>query len=238
MRWVRWVANIGIVSLLLVILAGPLHRIGLDFRAALGLMALSALVGGIAGLISLIAGFMLKRRGAPAGRVWAGAAAGLIAFAALATLIAGSKGVPPIHDITTDTLDPPQLVAVLPARAATSGVNPAVYGGEKVAAQQTAAYPTIRPLVLNVSTTDAYQKALTAVGAMGWTLVQALPEQGHIEATATTGWFAFKDDVVIRIRAQGAGSRVDIRSVSRVGVGDLGANAKRIEAFSQKLQSE
>ena len=238
MRWVRWAATIGIVAAVLVVVAGPLHKAGLDFRAALGMMALAALIGGVAGLVSLIGAIILKRRGAPAGRAWTGAIAGLAALLALVALFAGARGVPPIHDITTDTLDPPKLVAVLAARAATSGGNTSDYGGEKIAALQTSAYPAVRPLVLDVPPSQAFQKALTVVGAMGWHLVEAVPSEGRIEATAITGWFGFKDDVVIRIRAQGSASRVDVRSVSRVGMGDLGANAKRIEGFLDKMRTQ
>ena len=70
---------------------------------------------------------------------------------------------------------------------------------------------------------------------MGWQIVDANAREGRIEATATTFWFGFKDDVVVRIVPAPGGSRVDVRSVSRVGVSDVGANAKRVRDFLQKL---
>ena len=145
-----------------------------------------------------------------------------------------AKSVPPIHDITTDPTDPPQFVAVLPLRA--HAPNPATYGGPEVAAQQEKAYPDIKPLVLPVPPVRAYRDALAAARSMGWQIDATVPTEGRIEATATTFWFGFKDDVVVRIRAQDGGSRVDVRSVSRVGGSDVGTNARRIRAYGAKLK--
>jgi hypothetical protein len=75
----------------------------------------------------------------------------------------------------------------------------------------------------------------TGFQLMRWAAFAGLAAAGRIEATDTTFWFGFKDDVVIRVEADGAGSRVDVRSVSRVGVGDVGTNATRIRAYLQKL---
>lgn len=141
--------------------------------------------------------------------------------------------VPPIHDITTDPADPPAFVAVLPLRA--EAPNPAAYGGPDVAAAQRESYPDVRPLVLPSPPGATFPRALAAARAMGWTVVAADSAAGRIEATATTRWFRFKDDVVVRIRAQGAGSRVDARSVSRVGQSDVGTNARRIRAYLARL---
>jgi uncharacterized protein (DUF1499 family) len=148
-----------------------------------------------------------------------------------------AKSVPPIHDISTDTDDPPQFVAVLPLRGTTS--NSVVYGGDSIARQQHAAYPDIKPLDLNVPSAQAFDHALAAAQAMGWAIVAADSSAGRIEATATTKWFGFKDDVVIRVRANegGTGSRVDVRSVSRVGRSDIGTNAARIRAYLLRLTS-
>jgi uncharacterized protein (DUF1499 family) len=80
------------------------------------------------------------------------------------------------------------------------------------------------------------QRALDAARSLGWEVVASDAATGRIEATATSRWFGFKDDVVVRIRPEGAGSRVDVRSMSRVGVGDLGANAERVREFLAKLR--
>lgn len=143
--------------------------------------------------------------------------------------------VPYIHDITTDTKNPPQFVALLDARQ--KAPNGAAYGGTTVAEAQKAAYPDIQPVQLNMPRPQAFERALAAARDMGWDIVAAEPAQGRIEATATTFWFRFKDDVVIRLLAVDGGSRLDIRSMSRIGSSDLGTNAKRIRAFLTHLRS-
>ena len=144
-----------------------------------------------------------------------------------------AQQVPPIHDITTDTDDPPRFVDILPLRK--YAPNAADYGGPDLAAQQHAAYPDIQPVTLRLSTQQTFTQALRAADAMGWDIVAANPEEGRIEATDTTLWFGFKDDIVIRVRAQGDESRIDVRSVSRVGKSDLGKNAQRIRAYIRRL---
>ncbi|MDH4175356.1 MAG: DUF1499 domain-containing protein, partial [Betaproteobacteria bacterium] len=144
-----------------------------------------------------------------------------------------ARALPPIHDITTDTGRPPEFVAILPLRAAAP--NPATYGGPEVARAQAGAYPDLRPHRLNAAPADAFKRALQAAREMGWEIVAADAAAGRIEATDITFWFGFKDDVVIRVEADGDGSRIDARSVSRVGRGDVGANARRIRAFLRAL---
>lgn len=146
---------------------------------------------------------------------------------------------PPIHDVSTDVDDIPQYLAVLPLRA--DAPNSVVYGdspnmtAERNAQLQREAYPDLMPKVYEASEEDMFQRALAAVDAMGWELVEASPDEGRIEATATTFWLRFKDDVVIRIRPMGPTTVVDARSLSRVGGGDVGANAKRLRKFFEIL---
>lgn len=141
---------------------------------------------------------------------------------------------PPIHDIATDTEDPPRFVKVLALRK--SAPNPPAYGGPEVAEQQKRAYPDLAPLMLGLPPERAFGRALEAARAMGWAIADADEARGRIEATAVTPVCRFKDDVVVRVRAQGDGARVDVRSVSRVGVGDLGANARRIREYLARLK--
>lgn len=143
--------------------------------------------------------------------------------------------VPPLHDITTDTDNPPAFAAVLPLRNPTS--NPADYGGPDLAARQHALYPDIRPLVLKTPVEQAFAQALSAAHKMGWAIVAVDAGTGRIEATATTRWLRFKDDIVIRVTSQGAGSRVDVRSMSRIGKSDFGTNARRIRAYLRELDA-
>ena len=145
-----------------------------------------------------------------------------------------ARSVPPIHDITTDTERPPEFVAVLPARA--DAKNPPEYAGPETAAQQKTAYPDLKPVMMQAAPAAAFRAAHDAAEDMGWEIVAADSAAGRIEATATTTWFGFKDDVVIRVEPAEQGSRVDVRSKSRVGKSDVGANAARIRKYVSKLQ--
>jgi uncharacterized protein (DUF1499 family) len=144
-----------------------------------------------------------------------------------------AQRLPPIHDVTTDTEDPPRFIAILPLRL--NAPNSVEYGGRSISIQQNRAYPAIQPLVLQVPLENAFQRALTLARAMGWEIVAENLPDGRIEATDTTLWFGFKDDIVVRLRATDTGTRVDVRSVSRVGKSDVGTNAKRIATFLGKL---
>lgn len=225
---------VSILAIALLVLAGPGTRAGLwTFRSGFQMLRWAAYAG-MAGAVLSIAALAL-----PASRR-AGVVLPVIALAlaAIAVLLPWSfaqraRHVPPIHDITTDLTDPPSFVAVLPLRA--HAPNPVTYGGDSVAALQRAAYPDIHPLHLDVPPSSAFARALAAARAMGWAIVAADSAAGRIEATATTRWFGFKDDVVVRVRPDAGGSRVDVRSVSRVGVGDVGTNASRIRAYLARL---
>jgi len=144
------------------------------------------------------------------------------------------RTVPMIHDITTDTENPPTFDAVLRLRK--DAQNPAAYGGAEIAAQQQKAYPDIAPLFLEATADIAFDRSLSAARKLGWEIVRADAGLGIIEATDTTFWFRFKDDIVVRITAEGNTSRVDIRSLSRVGKSDVGTNAARIRTFLAALR--
>jgi hypothetical protein len=176
-----------------------------------------------------------RRRGGTA-LAAAGLALGLAAAAVPWSYQRAARGAPPIHDISTDTGDPPPFVEALPLRR--DAPSPAGYGGPEVAAQQAQAYPDLRTETVAQPPEAVARHALAAAEALGWEIVGSDLAQGRIEATDTTFWFGFKDDVVIRIRPDpaGAGSAVDVRSVSRVGRGDAGANAARIRTFLRELR--
>jgi uncharacterized protein (DUF1499 family) len=147
-----------------------------------------------------------------------------------------AASVPAIHDITTDTSNPPVFVAVIPLRK--EALNPYEYGGPEIAGLQKKAYPDIKPLEMSVPVEKAFDKSLAVAKKMGWEIVATEKSDGRIEATATTLWMGFKDDVVIRVTDNGSGSRVDIRSESRVGKSDVGTNAKRIRSFLKEMEQQ
>ncbi len=141
---------------------------------------------------------------------------------------------PPIHDITTDMENPPQFKAIVSLR--TDAPNPVEYGGNEVAESQKQYYPDIQPLFLDLSVDEAFDHALQAAHEMPWEeIVAENKDEGRIEATDKLPWFGFKDDVVIRVDSADSGSRIDVRSVSRIGRGDLGVNAKRIRNYLEQL---
>jgi hypothetical protein len=148
--------------------------------------------------------------------------------------IVKGRSVPAIHDITTDTDNPPEFLAMVKHRVHAS--NGLAYGTEdmpaaELAALQLAAYPDVKHLESELSVADAVARSESVLEGQGLKIVSTDIEAGLVEATATTFWFGFKDDVVVRVVALPTGSRIDVRSVSRVGQSDVGANAARIEAF-------
>lgn len=149
--------------------------------------------------------------------------------------IATAWGLPMIHDISTDTVDPPVFTS--PAIVHAERANALEYGGVEIAKRQLAAYPRVKSITSEMSLATAFEHALASATALKWELVERDRQTGRIEAVATTFWFGFKDDIVIRLRSEGTGSRVDLRSVSRVGLSDAGANAARIEAFIRQFDS-
>ena len=145
-----------------------------------------------------------------------------------------ARRVPKIHDITTDTRNPPVFQAVLPLRKGAK--NPPAYEGARIARLQKKAYPDIKTLAFQTSKEEVFRRALDAARAMGWQVVSSKPAAGRIEAYDTTFWYGFIDDIVIRITSSSGKTRLDIRSKSRVGVGDIGENARRIRGFFGKLK--
>ncbi len=146
---------------------------------------------------------------------------------------------PPIHDISTNRLHPPEFEAILPLRA--NAANTVEYGGsnnmtaERLIELTDEAYPDLTTKSYSDSTETVFEKALAVVDELGWELVAQDSAVGRIEATDTTFWFRFKDDIVIKIEQADSGSLVDARSVSRVGIGDVGANAIRLRKFFELL---
>jgi uncharacterized protein (DUF1499 family) len=230
---------LALVAALALLLAGPGHRFGWwSLGAAFGMLRWAVYGGIAAALLSavglVIAPLRAQRRGMF--RALAGLIVGLVVVGVPLSYLQTARSVPPIHDITTDPEDPPEFEAIAPLRA--DAPNPAAYGGPAVAAQQRDAYPDIAPADYPVAPQTAFEAALVAAEAMGWTIVATDEAAGRIEALDRTFWFGFTDDIVIRVRPTDAGSRVDVRSTSRVGVGDFGTNAARVRAYLEKLDEQ
>ena len=231
------VALLAAAFALMAVLAGFGSRWNLwTFRTGFTLLRWAAYGGIAVVLLSLGALYRVRpggpRRGIPLALF--GLAIGLLLVVIPWSWMQRAQGVPPIHDITTDTQNPPQFVAVAPLRA--DAPNPIAYGGAEVAAQQREAYPDIQPLLLEMPMASAFRRALEGARAMGWEVVEADSVGGRIEATDETFWFGFKDDVVIRLTSAGERTILDVRSLSRVGGGDVGTNAARIREYLDEVR--
>jgi uncharacterized protein (DUF1499 family) len=240
--WRGWFAGpalfLGLVSLLAFAAAPLSWREGwLRLGSSFGLLAVAALAGVVGAVLAAMA-FIFAGRSFGLWRVVL--LIGVLLLGAgyiLLPLRLWMRHAPAIHDITTDTADPPALIAPLDARAAEHGAS-AAYGGPAIAAQQQKAYPDIAPLSLPLAPAKAFDLALATARSMpGWKLTASDPATGRIEASQASFLFGFVDDVVIRVTALGQGSRIDIRSVSRQGKGDLGVNAERVRAYLAALKA-
>ena len=162
---------------------------------------------------------------------------GLIPLVVVLPHVFKALAVPPIHDISTDTENPPVFVAVLPLRA--GSLNPVEYGGSeawsaaKLGSVTREAYPDIKTQRTDMSVTDTVYRSEVVLKEMGLEIVATDVAAGRVEATATSFWFGFKDDLVVRIAEDGGQVLIDLRSKSRVGQSDIGANAERIRQFIQ-----
>jgi uncharacterized protein (DUF1499 family) len=221
---------VALASGLLLLVTGPGYRIGgWSLQTAFALMRWSV----YAGLASLLlAGIGLWRN---RGRSLFGAVAVVIALVTVAIPLRWqqiARSAPPIHDITTDTANPPTYEAVVPLR---KDARNALDYSQEVARQQREAYPDIKPLVLEVPAAQVFDRAVRAARDAGWDLVNVSAESWRIEATDTTTFFGFKDDIVVRLTPIAGRTVVDVRSVSRIGRGDVGTNARRIREYLAAL---
>lgn len=245
--WVRAALVAALLTPVYFLVAALGAKFGLfDWRVGFGLMTYRwgtfVLMGaGALALIGLVLSLAVKpRRGA------------VSALVALAIPLAGvgyglyvrslAQAVPPIHDISTDLADPPAFSQqVVEARAAVPDGNDLdllakrTGNGRAFIELQREAYPDIAHIVTSLDRTRAFEAALALAREQGWRIGRADAQAGVIEATSESFWFGFVDDIAIRVRDEGSGARIDMRSVSRVGRSDLGANAARMRPYLAEL---
>ena len=217
--------------------AGIGYRLELwDYRDGIGALryvAWLAIAICITGAVALAGGLGYRRPGAIACGAFSILIAGVTAFIPW-SLREQLNRVPPIHDISTDTVNPPQYVHA--AKTRRKGEHPVEYDGPEVAAQQKKAFPDIQPIVLEAPAFKVFRSAENVLVGMGLEVVEVDPAQGRIEATDRSLLFGFGDNVVLRVAQRADGKTVvDVRSKSRVGRSDLGVNATRIRVFSKTL---
>ncbi|WP_100640348.1 DUF1499 domain-containing protein [Marinobacter salexigens] len=226
-----------IVAGILMAVAGPAYKaewieLGTSFTW-LRQGAQLAIAAAVSGIITLVLAGVLRR--------WRPALVGALVSLAVVAMIAmpmqmkqRAQSVPPIHDITTDMQNPPAFNRLAAARE--KAPNAVDYPGAETARQQQLAYPHLKPITLGMPLASAMAIAKANIQARGWEI--AGTTDSTIEATATTRWFGFKDDVVIRMTETDQGVQVDMRSASRLGKSDLGTNAERIQDFLEELAKQ
>jgi uncharacterized protein (DUF1499 family) len=238
-RLAIWSLRIAVFAVAVLALGIVVVRGGyLDFYTALTTVTAGLLLAVLAILVALAAAVAIWRAGIPgAGRTTLAFLIGLSLIAWPAALAIRASSLPMLNDVTTDPADPPRFERIAGLRP--PGANPATYPGAATFALQQAAYPRIEPLLFDRPVDDAMNAAVRLVTRRGWTIVEQRspgPQRdGRIEAVARTALLGMRDDIVIRLRRAGEGTRVDIRSASRYGRHDLGANAARVDALLTDL---
>lgn len=230
------VALLSGISFLMVVLPGLLYQFA---GLSLGLAFTSIRYGlyvGAAALVVIIVQILIARKSVQWGSTVAFAILAIIAVAMPLRMMSQASSVPPIHDISTDVTNPPEFVAIAPLRQ--DAPNPVTYEGGEVTRQQLDAYPNIKTQLFPQPIAEVYSAAEATVAQLGWERISQDAADNTIEATDTTTWWGFKDDVVIRLTAKGDDTLVDVRSKSRVGKSDLGKNAERINDFYSMLREQ
>ena len=216
----------GVLALLLLALSGPLYQAEiLGLKHAFLAMTIALGIGVLSLLLALIQVLFMRKSISWSTTIIAVVCASITVYMPL-SMRSKASTVPPIHDITTDLVNPPKFVAILALRA--DAPNPAEYQGEKIASQQREAYPEITTQQYQQSSEQVFNASMAALKEMGLEVVNSDQSMGLIEAYDTTTWFGFIDDVVIRIQNDGEMTLLDARSKSRVGMSDIGKNAERL----------
>ena len=228
-----WARNLAVFSVIAVLVSIFIVRFGfLEIKPALATFFGALAVAGLSILVGLAAFVAIWQNGSRGmGRILLAFLIDAVVLAYPAYLGLQYRQLPPIHDITTDPIDPPRFEALARLRTG-EGANTAVYAGLYSAEQQRLNYPDIEPVELEVPALRAYEVTLALINKRKWRIVDERPPQprreGRIEAIAQTLIMGFREDVTIRIKPDGEGSRVDIRSSSRYFESDLGSNAARV----------
>lgn len=237
---ITWLATLArrlaIFSLPVILLTIGLHRIGVvEYEVAYVTLTAGLGVALIGTLVAVAAFVVIWNDGLRGlGRAIAAFVIGVAVLAWPTYEVLRSSTLPAISDITTDPSDPPRFIAVASARP--SGANPVAYPGEETARRQREAYPGVQPFELEASPDEAFNIALSIVEKRGWRVLDSVTprggqREGRIEAVALTLVMGYREDISIRIRTVGTSVKVDMRSASRYGNHDFGANARRIERF-------
>ncbi|MCB1667879.1 MAG: DUF1499 domain-containing protein [Porticoccaceae bacterium] len=226
-----------LLSLLITILGWLAFRLELaGFRPSF-MMFVIGLAGGVLvwslSVVAIMVG-RVRRRPVESLLTWSAVIGGLPALMVFSMIGVEGFSAPMIHDISTDTETPPLFYYAVNERE--PGENSLDYGGDDLAEMQRSAYPDIQPLLLAASMEEVRDAVRKHIQSQGWIELGDNSGTQQLEAVATTRVMGFEDDIVFRLTATGPLTRLDIRSASRVGVGDLGANAERIRQASKSIR--
>ena len=237
-----WARNLAVFSVVAVLVSILIVRFGfLEMKPALATFFGALGIAGLSILVSFAAFAAIWQNGSRGmSRILLALLIDAVVLAYPAYLFLQYRKLPPIHDITTDPIDPPRFEALARLRTG-EGTNPAVYAGLYSAEQQRLAYPDIETVELDVPAQRAFEVTMRLVNKRKWLVIDERAPQprgiGRIEAVARTPIMGFREDVSIRVTPDGDGSRVDIRSASRYFESDLGSNAARISKLIDDLNT-
>ena len=229
---------------ILLFVSGPFGYkfLGVGLQSSLIALLISVFGGLILSILSVFFVFKSIRGGMKSDRnlCFLSLLVSLLPLIIIAPQILAAVSVPPIHDISTDTKNPPLFVEAKLFRTGT--INGAEYGdeawpAERLAATTLAAYPELRSINSSLKISEAVEKSREVLQSMDLEIINVDPEGGLLEAVDTSFWFGFKDDMVVRVQETSTGVRIDVRSKSRLGQSDLGINAKRVLAFIDRFTS-
>src|ERR1700736_6549312 len=238
-----WARNLAVFSVVAVLVSILIVRFGfLEMKPALATFFGALACAGLSILVGLAAFVAIWQNGSRGmSRILLALLIDAVVLAYPAYLALQYRKLPPIHDVTTDPIDPPRFEALARLRSG-EGANSAVYAGLYSAEQQRLAYPEVETVELDVPVQRAFEVTLQLVSKRKWLVIDERPPQpprrvGRIEAVARTPIMGFREDVSIRVTPDGEGSRVDIRSSSRYFESDLGSNAARVAKLIEDINN-
>jgi uncharacterized protein (DUF1499 family) len=228
---------VAVVGLALLGAAGPAYRLGASLGSAFAIVRWAAIIALCGAALSAGALWWSRRKARTGAAVFAGFGVliGVLTAGVGYGWLRQAQAVPAgLHDVTTDLENPPSfeaLAALRPPASQTATPSPAVVSLQRLH------YPDLAPVIVARPVALVFERARLVAENQGWTIVASDPATGRLEATDTTRWFGFSDDVVVRLTPWGAGTRVDMRSASRNGSADTGTNARRIRRFLTAIQA-
>jgi len=239
----NWARNLAVFSVIAVLVSILIVRFGfLEMKPALATFFGALACAGLSILVGFAAFAAIWQNGTRGmSRILLAFLIDALVLAYPAYLALQYRKLPPIHDITTDPIDPPRFEALARLRTG-EGTNTAVYAGLYSAELQRKAYPDIEPVDIQVPVQRAYEITLRLVQKRKWLVIDERPPQpplkpGRIEAVARTPIMGFREDVSIRVVPDGDDARVDIRSASRYFESDLGSNAARVAKLADDINT-